>query len=94
MIRNSLKLKIPAERIKPSYNYNCSQTLDTSDITAVNPVVRGSRNHIRLRWYSGAKRVAEKEVGNFSIYDEKFKEMIEEIKFLKDLSSCDHILTL
>jgi hypothetical protein len=94
MIKSSLKFKIPTEHIKSSYNYDFSQNLDTSDTTEVNPVVRGSRNHIRLRWHAGTRMVAEKAVGNFGVYDDKYKEMIEEIKFMKSLSPCEHILAL
>jgi hypothetical protein len=94
MVNDSLNLKIPVERIKVSYNFNRLQTFDTFGVAEVNPIYRGSKNHIKLCWYEGTRRVAEKKVGNFSVDDEKYKEMIGEIKFMKDLSTCDNILTM
>ncbi|CAB5375952.1 unnamed protein product [Rhizophagus irregularis] len=94
MVKDSLNLKIPIECIKVSYNFNGLQTFDTSSAAEVNPIFRGSRNHIKLCWYEGTRRIAEKKVGNFSVNDEKYKEMIGEIKFMKDLSSCNNILTI
>ncbi|GBC08914.1 hypothetical protein RclHR1_08490008 [Rhizophagus clarus] len=94
LVKDSLNLKIPIERIKVSYNFNGLQAFDTSGIAEVNPIFRGSRNHVKLCWYEGTKRVAEKKMGNFSVDDEKYKEMMREIKFMKDLSSCDNILTI
>ncbi|CAG8573856.1 21955_t:CDS:2 [Rhizophagus irregularis] len=94
MVKDSLNLKIPIECIKVSYNFNGLQTFDTSSAAEVNPIFRGSRNHIKLCWYEGTRRIAEKKVGNFSVNDEKYKEMIGEIKFMKDLSSCNNILTM
>lgn len=93
MVKDSLNLKIPIERIKVSYNFNGLQTFDTC-AAEVNPIFRGNRNHIKLCWYEGTRRVAEKKVGNFSVNDEQYKEMIREIKFMKDLSSCNNILTM
>ncbi|RIA93371.1 hypothetical protein C1645_819447 [Glomus cerebriforme] len=61
MVKDSLNLKIPIERIKVSYDFNGSLTINASDIIEVNPIFRDSRNHIKLRWYYGIRRVAEKE---------------------------------
>ncbi|CAG8569685.1 8807_t:CDS:2 [Acaulospora morrowiae] len=81
--------KIPAERLKPAHTNDFkSQKHAFSEFNATenNPIIRGSRNHIRQYWFLGFRRVAEKNLETFDIKDKSIAELKKEIGFMKELN--------